>query len=73
MAIKDEKEPNYSKMSPKAIKKYGSKSPEEAAEVAGMSKRAIAAKVLKKKAKEGSAAEEKGESASYEKKEDQSK
>jgi hypothetical protein len=71
MAKSDEKEPAYSKMSAKALKKYGSKSPEEAAEVAG--KRGMAAKVLKKKAIEGSVAEEKGESASYEKKEDQSK
>ena len=68
MVKKDEKEPNYSKMSAAGLKKYGSKSPEEAAEVKG-----LAAKVLKKKAKEGSKAEEKGESASYEKKEDQSK
>jgi hypothetical protein len=71
MAATDEKEPDYSKMTPAQKAKYASKSKEEAKEV--YPGRKVALDVLKKKAKEGSAAEEAGESKDYEDSEDKEK
>ena len=71
MATTDEKEPDYSKMTPAEKAKYAKKSKEEANEVYPGRKTVL--DLLKKKAKEGSAEEEAGESKSYEASEDKEK
>jgi hypothetical protein len=65
----ESKEPK--KQEAKMVKKYGAAKEEKMETPSGGYKAGM--KVLKKKAIEGSAAEEKGESASYEKTEDQKK